>query len=59
MDALIDKAMDLRNFYLGRLNASPEQFYRGDLAEILVYTRVLSPKEQQSVETYLKTKYGL
>ncbi len=59
MDVLIDTVMDLRNFYIGRLNASPEQFYFGDLAEILVYTRVLSPKEQQSVAAYLKNKYGL
>ncbi len=59
IDVVVDTVMDLRNFYIGRLNASPEQFYYGDLAELLVYTRVLSPKERQSVEAYLKNKYGL
>lgn len=51
--------VDLRSFYIGRLNASPEQFFFGDLAEILVYTRTLSAKEQQSVKEYLQKKYSL
>lgn len=59
INVLTDKVMDLRNFYIGRLNASPEQFYCGDLAELLVYKRQLGPAEQQSVTAYLKTKYGL
>jgi hypothetical protein len=55
----VKPAADLRNFYIGRLNASPEQFFFGDLAEILVYTRALSVKEQQSVKEYLQKKYSL
>jgi hypothetical protein len=31
----------------------------GDLAELIVYDRALSTAERLSVETYLKTKYGL
>lgn len=50
---------DLRNFYIGRLNASPEQFFFGDLAELIVYSRTLSDQEQQSVKTYLQQKYRL
>lgn len=50
---------DLRNFYIGRLNANAEQYFFGDLAEILVYTRKLSVTEQQSVKEYLQKKYSL
>lgn len=51
--------MDLRNFYIGRLNANAEQFYFGDLAELIIYKRQLTATEQQSVKTYLQKKYSL
>lgn len=51
--------MDLRNFYVGRLNANAEQFYFGDLAELLIYKRQLTAAEQQAVKAYLQHKYGL
>ena len=34
-------------------------FYRGDLAEVLFYNRVLSAAERNSVGTYLQEKYSL
>src|SRR6185436_18729997 len=34
-------------------------FFSGDIAEIVVYTRTLSPSEQQSVEAYLDNKYAI
>lgn len=55
----IAPTMDLRNFYIGRLNANAEQFYFGDLAEVLIYKRQLTAKEQQTVKAYLQHKYGL
>lgn len=51
--------MDLRNFYIGRLNANAEQFYFGDLAEVIIYKRQLTVAEQQSVKAYLQHKYSL
>lgn len=51
--------LDLRNFWIGRLNTAATQFFSGDIAEFLVYTRALTPQEQAAVERYLKTKYSL
>jgi hypothetical protein len=34
-------------------------FYAGDFAEVLVYTRALTPAERQQVEQVLNTKYAL
>jgi hypothetical protein len=34
-------------------------FYRGDLAEVLLYNRVLTAAEQNSVGVYLSRKYGI
>jgi hypothetical protein len=59
LKAVFDKPVDLRRFFIGRINASPEQFFTGDLAEILVFSRILSATEQQQIESYLKTKYAL
>jgi hypothetical protein len=50
---------DLQNFYLARLNSNPIQMFKGDIAEVLVYTRLLSDSEKQLVSGYLKNKYKL
>jgi hypothetical protein len=41
------------------LPETPVQAFRGQLAEIIVYDRVLSPVERRQVETYLAIKYGI
>ncbi|MBN1911734.1 MAG: LamG domain-containing protein [Pirellulales bacterium] len=37
---------------------SPQNYLQGDLGEILIYDRVLSPRQRGKVETYLVRKYG-
>lgn len=54
-----EKKTDLRNFWIGRLNASAIQYFYGDLAEILVYTKKLSPKDEAAVIEYLSKKYSI
>ncbi len=34
-------------------------FFSGDMAEVLVYNRALTPQEQEQAEVYLADKYGL
>jgi hypothetical protein len=34
-------------------------YFNGEISEILVYNRVLSPQEAARVETYLRNKYGI
>ncbi len=55
------KNKDLNNFFIGRLNqnADPPQFFFGDLAEILVYTRRVSDEERDAIRLYLTDKYNL
>jgi hypothetical protein len=38
-------------------NGYQKTFFRGDIAEVLVYNRVLSDSERRDVENYLNTKY--
>jgi hypothetical protein len=38
---------------------SPSQFTEGDFAEIIVYSRELTPAERTQVETYLLAKWGV
>ena len=51
--------LDLRRFMIGRLNHGPIQYFFGELGELVMFTRALSPAEQASVESYLKKKYKL
>ena len=39
-------------------NSSGNNFWNGDIAEILVYNSALSTTDRQNVENYLKTKYA-
>lgn len=40
-------------------NLSPNEFNSVDISEILLYNRVLTESERQSIENYLMTKYGI
>ena len=44
------------NYQLGAGNSS--NFFKGDIAEIIIYNRVLTSSEQQQVENYLMDKYA-
>jgi hypothetical protein len=57
--AVFETPVDVRNFWIGRQNTGAEHYFTGDLAEILVFTRVLSKDEQEQVERYLRQKYAL
>ena len=49
----------LPNLYLGGTGTSFHEPWQGDLAEIIVYGRVLSDQERMQVEDYLAKKYGV
>jgi hypothetical protein len=49
----------LPNMYLGGTGTSYEEYWNGDLAEIIVYARILSDAERTQVEDYLAKKYGI
>lgn len=44
---------------IGARDSSPVDKMTGDIAEIIIYTRALSSEERESVEAYLKNRYGL
>ena len=48
-------------FVIGRRysGTASNEWYYGDIAEVLIYDRALSDAERQSVEAYLKSKYGI
>lgn len=48
----------LQNLYIGSFNGTGE-FTIGDIAELIIYHRALSPAEHQQVGHYLAEKYGL
>jgi hypothetical protein len=37
----------------------PNSYFEGDLAEVLIYNRMLEPEEQNSIKSYLAEKYAL
>ncbi|MEM1312454.1 MAG: DUF2341 domain-containing protein [Patescibacteria group bacterium] len=45
--------------YIAKSNWSGDEFYSGDIAEILIYNKVLSENQRTQVECYLAGKYGL
>jgi hypothetical protein len=48
------------NYYLSYWAAAEENPYRHfDIAEIIIYNRILTTPERQQVETYLKGKYAI
>jgi hypothetical protein len=49
----------LPNLYIGGTGTSYHEPWQGDLAEIVVYARVLTDQERMQVEDYLAKKYGV
>jgi len=49
----------LPNMYIGGTGTSFNQFWKGDIAEMIVYARVLTDAERAKVEDYLAKKYGV
>ena len=49
----------LPNLYLGGTGTSYQEPWQGDLAEVIVYGRVLTEQERMQVEDYLGKKYGV
>jgi hypothetical protein len=47
------------NLYLGNTGPSYDEHWKGDLAEIIVYARVVNDQERMQVEDYLAKKYGV
>ena len=49
----------LPNLYLGGTGTSYHEPWQGDLAEIIVYGRILNDQERMQVEDYLAKRYGV
>jgi hypothetical protein len=49
----------LPNLYIGGTGTVYHEPWQGDLAEFIVYARVLSDRERMQVEDYLAKKYGV
>lgn len=49
----------LPNMYLGGTGTSYSEYWNGDIAEVIVYGRLLTDVERTQVEDYLAKKYGI
>jgi len=49
----------LPNMYIGGTGTSYNEFWKGDIAEMIVYARVLTDAERTQIEDYLAKKYGM
>lgn len=49
----------LPNLYIGNTGTVYQEHWQGDLAEIVVYARLLTDQERMQVEDYLGKKYGV
>lgn len=49
----------LPNLYVGGTGTVFNEFWQGDIAEMIVYLRALSDRERVQVEDYLSGKYGI
>ena len=49
----------LPNMYIGGTGTSYSEYWNGDIAEVIVYGRILSDAERTQVEDYLAKKYGM
>lgn len=45
--------------YLGAAGAYPSNRFGGSMAEVIAYTRQVSPTERNKIESYLAIKYGI
>lgn len=57
VDAEYNEMLD--HFFIGSTGRVYHEMWQGDLAEMLVYRRVLTDDERKKVEDYLAGKYGL
>ena len=55
----VGDTMATGNITLFMGNANGANFYTGDIAEFLIFTKALTPTQIQNVENYLSTKWGL
>jgi hypothetical protein len=46
-------------YYVGRDRAQATRIWDGDIAEVIVFSTVLSASDRAKVENYLRTKYGI
>jgi len=49
----------LPNLYIGGTGTQYEEYWNGDVAEVIVYARILTDAERTQVEDYLAKKYGI
>jgi hypothetical protein len=49
----------LPNMYIGGTGTSYSEYWNGDIAEVIVYGRLLTDAERTQVEDYLAKKYGI
>ena len=49
----------LPNMYIGGTGTSYEEYWNGDIAEVIVYSHLLTDAERTQVEDYLAKKYGI
>jgi hypothetical protein len=49
----------LPNLYIGGTGTSYDEPWQGDIAEIIVYGRVLTDAERMQIEDYLAAKYDV
>jgi len=47
------------SLFLGATNTTPNGPYKGDIAEVIIYSKSLSQKERRSVEGYLSQKWNI
>ena len=50
---------DPRQLYIGFQDADGQYYFKGKIAEAIVYNRVLTTEERKKVETYLMDKYAI
>lgn len=55
----IDHGASLTKFYIGGSGTVYHEQWLGNVAEMLVYRRILTEEERKKVEDYLAAKYGL
>ena len=46
-------------YFVGRGGSTTDQLFRGDIGEILIFDSVLSTPNQQVIESYLQSKWGI
>lgn len=55
----VDHARHLPHLYLGATGTAFQEYWAGDIAEVMVYLRPLIEEERRKVEDYLAAKYAV